>query len=91
MKDQWRASETIRTDQTKQIRDLQIQLVTAQNENKKLRKYFSRATEVPKKENHSSTMRNSDFGASPTEKITPIRVAVMSKKAGDDKNIMAQD
>ena len=33
----------------------------------------------------------SDFGASPTEKITPIRVAVMSKHAGDDKNIMAQD
>ena len=33
----------------------------------------------------------SDFGASPTEKITPIRVAVMSKKAGDDKNIMAGD
>ena len=29
MKDQWRASETIRTDQVKQIRDLQIQLLTA--------------------------------------------------------------
>ena len=57
-----------------------------------MRKYFTRASEVPKREKHASTMRTgSDFGASPTEKITPIRVAVMSKKAGDDKNIMAQD
>ena len=45
---------------------------------------------MPKKEKHASTMRTSDL-ASPTEKITPIRVAVMSKIAGDDKNVMTQD
>ena len=67
MKDQWRASETIRTDQVKQIRDLQIQLLTAQNENKKLRKHFNRASEVPKKDKRADTMKSSEFGASPTE------------------------
>ena len=59
--------------------------MTAQNENKKLRKHFSRASEVPERNKKASTMLFSEFTASPTEQITPIRVAVMSKKAGMTK------
>ena len=83
MKDQWRASETIRNDQSKQIRDLQIQLMTSEKENKKLRKYFTRASVIPEKEK-KSTGKSTVFGAtSPKENITPIRVAVVSKKASN--------
>ena len=87
MKDQWRASETIRNDQAKQIRDLQIQLLTTEKENKKLRKHFTRATVIPEKDKIKSNGMTSVFGsiATPSEKICPIRVAVVSKKASNQQ------
>ena len=90
MKDQWRASETIRSDQAKQIRDLQIRLVTAEKENKKLRKHFSRATVVPEKDK-KSTGKSTVFGQSPAESLTPIRVVVSKRASNHAANVVAQE
>ena len=57
--------------------------MTSEKENKKLRKYFTRATVVPEKEK-KSTAKSTVFCASPSENITPIRVAVVSKKASNN-------
>ena len=67
MKYQWGQSESIRKDQAKQVRDLQLQLAISQKENKKLKKCFDKPTRIQEDQNKEikSSGLTSMFGKSP--------------------------